>query len=345
MKLTSLLLSSAAILVAGSAFAADLPAKKAAPAAAVTACPAFGAGFWTVPGSDTCISMSGRVVYDASASLLADDSDIASSTDASGASARIQFDARSNTEVGVVRGVYRWSSSSDGDQMFVQVAGFTAGLASSLLDITGGGWNFSSATGGGSAAGLVYSTAVGSTTLSIGVMNAANNANDTGVSDTPDLEASIATTIGGVTATLAAASHEAVEGAAAPDNSAQGYAVIGNLGVTSGAVSASIYGGVSSGALEYTGNPGETDDISGDDLSSGTVFGGTVGFGMGAGTLSVRVEQVNEELASVEIDTLQYGVMYAHTVAKNLTIAPEYVFSDDGTTETSTVYLRIQRDF
>jgi len=305
MKLTSLLLSSAAVLVAGSAFAADLPAKKAAPAAAVTACPAFGAGFWTVPGSDTCISMSGRVVYDASVSLIADDDDTASTTDVSGASARIQFDARSNTEVGVVRGVYRWSSSSDGDQMFVQVGGFTAGLASSLLDITGGGWNFSSATGGGSAAGLVYSTAVGSTTLSIGVMNAANNANDTGESDIPDLEASIATTIGGVTATLAAASHEAVQGATG--DAAQGYAVIGNLGVSSGAVSASIYGGVSSGALEYTGNPGTTADISGDDVSSGYVVGGTVGFGMGAGTLSVRAEQVHEELSGLEVDTLQYG--------------------------------------
>ena len=65
MKITSLLLSSAAVLVAGSAFAADLPAKKAAPAAAVVACPAFGAGFFQLPGSDTCIQLSGFVRYDA----------------------------------------------------------------------------------------------------------------------------------------------------------------------------------------------------------------------------------------------------------------------------------------
>ena len=65
MKITSLLLSSAAVLVAGSAFAADLPAKKAAPAAAVVACPAFGAGFFQLPGSDTCIQFSGYVRYDA----------------------------------------------------------------------------------------------------------------------------------------------------------------------------------------------------------------------------------------------------------------------------------------
>lgn len=344
MKLTSLLLSSAAVLVAGSAFAADLPAKKAAPAAAVTACPAFGAGFWTVPGTDTCIKMGGRVVYDASASLLSDGDDTASTTDVSGASARIQFDVRSNTEAGVVRGVYRWGSAGVGQQMYVQYAGLTAGLASSLLDIAGaGGWNYGSNTGGGSAAGLVYSTAIGASTLSIGVMNAANNNTSSGVTDTPDLEASFSTSVSGVTATLAAASHTAVDGNTG--DSAQGYAVIGQLGVTSGAVSASVYGGMSNAALEYTGNPGGTVDIVGTDTSDGTVFGGTVSFGMGAGSLSLMAEQVNESLAGVEVDTLQYGIMYAHTIATNLTIAPEYVFSDDGTDQSSTVFLRIERDF
>ena len=344
MKLTSLLLSSAAVLVAGSAFAADLPAKKAAPAAAVTACPAFGAGFWTVPGTDTCIKMGGRVVYDASASLLADGDDDTSTTDVSGASARIQFDVRSNSEAGVVRGVYRWGSAGVDQQMYVQFGGFTAGLASSLLDISGaGGWNFSSATGGGSAAGLVYSTALGASTLSFGVMNAANNNTGSGVTDTPDLEASLATTMGPVTATLAAASHTAQDGTTG--ESEQGYAVIGQLAVTSGAVSASIYGGMSNAALEYTGNPGGTLDIAGADTSEGSVMGGTVSFGMGSGSITLVAEQVNESLAGAEIDTLQYGIMYAHTVATGLTVAPEYVFSDDGTDQTSTVYLRIQRDF
>ena len=344
MKLTSLLLSSAAILVAGSAFAADLPAKKAAPAAAVTACPAFGAGFWTVPGTDTCIKMGGRVVYDASASLLSDGDDTASTTDVSGASARIQFDVRSNTEAGVVRGVYRWGSAGVGQQMYVQFGGFTAGLASSLLDIAGaGGWNYGSNTGGGSAAGLVYSTALGASTLSFGVMNAANNNTGSGVTDTPDLEASLATTMGPVTATLAAASHTAQDGATG--ESEQGYAVIGQLAVTSGAVSASVYGGMSNAALEYTGNPGGTVDIEGADTSEGTVMGGTVSFGMGAGSVSIMAEQVHEELAGDAVDTMQYGIMYAHTVASGLTVAPEYVFSDNDTDQTSTIYLRIERDF
>jgi len=45
MKLSTLLLSSAALVVAGSSYAADLPAKKGAPAKAATGCPAFGVAF------------------------------------------------------------------------------------------------------------------------------------------------------------------------------------------------------------------------------------------------------------------------------------------------------------
>ena len=63
----SLLLGSAAVLatVVG-AQAADLPSKKAAPATYVKICDAYGAGFYTIPGTDTCIKVGGyvRVDYD-----------------------------------------------------------------------------------------------------------------------------------------------------------------------------------------------------------------------------------------------------------------------------------------
>ena len=52
MNIRSLFLASAALVSAGGAFAADLPAKQAAPVAdAVRACPAYGSGFFTLPGS------------------------------------------------------------------------------------------------------------------------------------------------------------------------------------------------------------------------------------------------------------------------------------------------------
>jgi len=66
MKLAkSLLLGSATAFVAvAGANAADLPSKKAAPATYVKICDAYGAGFYTIPGSDTCIKIGGRVRAD-----------------------------------------------------------------------------------------------------------------------------------------------------------------------------------------------------------------------------------------------------------------------------------------
>jgi len=56
----SLLLGSSATLVAvAGAQAADLPSKKAAPATYVKVCDAYGAGFFVIPGTDTCVRVGG----------------------------------------------------------------------------------------------------------------------------------------------------------------------------------------------------------------------------------------------------------------------------------------------
>ena len=61
----SLLLGSAAALVAtAGAQAADLPSRKAAPVAYVKVCDAYGAGFFYIPGTDTCVKIGGRVRAD-----------------------------------------------------------------------------------------------------------------------------------------------------------------------------------------------------------------------------------------------------------------------------------------
>ncbi len=66
MKLAkSLLLGTAATLVAtAGAYAADLPSKKAAPVNYVKVCDAYGAGFFFIPGTETCIKVGGRVRAD-----------------------------------------------------------------------------------------------------------------------------------------------------------------------------------------------------------------------------------------------------------------------------------------
>jgi len=65
--LNKTLLGSAAVIMAVvGAQAADLPSKKAAPATYVKICDAYGAGFFYIPGSDTCLRVGGyvRVDYD-----------------------------------------------------------------------------------------------------------------------------------------------------------------------------------------------------------------------------------------------------------------------------------------
>jgi len=58
----SLLLGTAAGIVAtAGASAADLPSKKAAPATYVKICDAYGAGFFVIPGTDTCVKIGGYV--------------------------------------------------------------------------------------------------------------------------------------------------------------------------------------------------------------------------------------------------------------------------------------------
>ena len=57
---SSLLGSAAALVAAGGAYAADLPVKKALPIEYVRVCTAYGAGFFYIPGTDTCIRIGGR---------------------------------------------------------------------------------------------------------------------------------------------------------------------------------------------------------------------------------------------------------------------------------------------
>ena len=109
----SLLLGSAAGIVAiAGASAADLPSKKAAPATYVKICDAYGAGFYTIPGTDTCVKVGGYVraeaqyapgqnVYSNAGALTQS----AGSQDTSGfeTRGRAEFDARTPTAYGVAR--------------------------------------------------------------------------------------------------------------------------------------------------------------------------------------------------------------------------------------------------
>ena len=145
MKLAkSLFLGSVAGLAAvAGAQAADLPAKKAAAVEYVRVCSTYGAGFFYIPGTETCLRVGGRVRAEFRYVEPSDRSEDAIGFRTRG---RVQLDARTATAYGLLRtfvrfemtrdtGVYGSSSTTANvDQAFVQFGGLTAGRTISFYD-------------------------------------------------------------------------------------------------------------------------------------------------------------------------------------------------------------------
>lgn len=132
--------------------AADLPSRKAAPVEYVRVCSAYGAGFFYIPGTDTCLRIGGRV----RAEYLYDQP-FNRNFDASGfrARGRLNVDARTATAFGTLRTFLRYDINRDSggyrvpgstlqnisasntvflDKAFVQFGPITAGRAQSFFD-------------------------------------------------------------------------------------------------------------------------------------------------------------------------------------------------------------------
>jgi hypothetical protein len=148
----SLLLGSAAGLVAvAGAQAADLPVK-AKPVQYVKICSLYGVGFYYIPGTDMCIKIGGYARFETSWNANS------SSTRTQGGDLNNRFsnelwyrvrgyitaDARNQTEYGTVRGYIAVGISTDtsfdppqtfnANRLFIQWAGFTFGRAQSFFD-------------------------------------------------------------------------------------------------------------------------------------------------------------------------------------------------------------------
>jgi hypothetical protein len=151
MKLVkSLLLGSAAGLAAvAGAQAADLPVRKAEPVAVeyVRVCSAYGASFFYIPGTDTCLRVGGRVRAEM---LYLEPFDRSDDTIGFRARARLNVDARTPTPYGTLRAYIRYeitrntgtfnapinglaATSADVAQAFVQFGGLTAGRITSFF--------------------------------------------------------------------------------------------------------------------------------------------------------------------------------------------------------------------
>ena len=165
---SSLLGSVAGVFAVAGAQAADLPVKKAVPVEYVRVCSAYGAGFFYIPGTDTCLRVSGRARFEVGYNEALSRNQGAGDTTGYRGLARINLDARTQTGYGTLRAFSRlefasrtgYSNFASGtqqrianafpalgqdqfgraqnfistDKAFIQFAGFTAGRASSFFD-------------------------------------------------------------------------------------------------------------------------------------------------------------------------------------------------------------------
>jgi hypothetical protein len=170
----SLLLGSAAGLVAvAGAQAADLPVK-AKPVEYVKICSIYGAGFFYIPGTDTCIKIGGWVR--AEVDFNAGASHTAYYSGGGGRNNRIDtadlqwrsrfvtsIDIRTQTEYGTLRAYsragFQWTTNDDGigtyyvERTFIQFAGFTFGRSQSYFDFYANAMYYTGYIGGPSSTG------------------------------------------------------------------------------------------------------------------------------------------------------------------------------------------------
>lgn len=125
MKLVkSLLLGTAAgIAAVAGAQAADLPSRKAAPVEYVRVCTAYGAGFFYIPGTDSCLRISGRVRAEYVVGERYGNSD-AYGTRARG---RLNVDVRTATAYGTLRTFFRYEITNNGGMYANGSGGFNVG--------------------------------------------------------------------------------------------------------------------------------------------------------------------------------------------------------------------------
>jgi len=159
MRLKTLFLGSAAVFaVGGAAQAADLSV--AEPVEYVRVCDGFGAGYWVIPGSDTCLKIGGSVEFDVnlhSNAALGVFSGTHSSVWDFHTTAKLNFTAKSMTEYGELtgyiafRGDYNANSQQpNGDEIgkasgvwlddaYLKIGALLAGKTESILNISNGG--------------------------------------------------------------------------------------------------------------------------------------------------------------------------------------------------------------
>src|SRR5215212_6317332 len=107
--------SAAGLAAVAGAQAADLPVQKAAPVEYVRVCSAYGVGFFYIPGTDTCLRVSGRARFEYN---VASARQFSQSPTGFRSTGRINLDARTQTAYGTLRAFVRYEIARRTGQFF-----------------------------------------------------------------------------------------------------------------------------------------------------------------------------------------------------------------------------------
>ncbi|MBL8575172.1 MAG: porin [Hyphomicrobiaceae bacterium] len=333
MKMKSFVLGAAAVLAATGANAADLASKKPAEAADyVKICDAYGAGYFYIPGGETCLKIGGYVRYDLLVGIhndgLASGGRLGTAWSTRGGNgtftrtrAQVNFDARTNTEAGLLRSYINLQFNADSagtggltvDRAFIQWAGITAGRTASMFDFwTGNAAEpiFGTATSDVTTNLLAYTAQFGngvSATLSIEDGTFRRSGATYGGHKLPELVANVNVSQAWGKAQIMGAVHQVYDGhrrAAGADailgtaddvftgasGSKAGWAVGAGVTVNVPMIGAgstfTVQGAYADGAMSYLGLSNADYTVAGGDIKS------TKGWAIGAGVNAVITKQV-----------------------------------------------------
>lgn len=155
MKLKSLLLGSAAVLVAVSgAQAADAIVVEAEPVEYVKVCDTYGAGYFYIPGTETCLKFGGEVRVQYTKNFDHDDAEVSDH----GSDVRLRFtiDAKNETEYGTLSSSARvsWTRAEFDQSTSTSVANLTTGVVTTTTTTSHDAYSTPESSAGG--AGLDY---------------------------------------------------------------------------------------------------------------------------------------------------------------------------------------------
>jgi hypothetical protein len=286
MKLKSLMLGAAAVATATTAQAADLPVAPE-PVDYVRVCDAYGARFYYIPGTETCLRVGGRVRTEFRVNNVLDNGNW-SNRDSDGyrwrSQAWLYLDARTATEFGTLRAyaslsqlVTNGGEGLDLDKAYIQWGGLTAGYATSNFDIFTGqvfmgvvGRDWSDAT----VNQIAYTAAFGNgLSATIALEDRSHRESGSyGGTRAPDVVAALGISQGWGSAQISGALHQVYPNAAFnginPGNGedelgwAIGAGAVFNLPMVNSGSNIFFQGFYADGALSYTGNnPGVTDFV------------------------------------------------------------------------------------